>query len=361
MLTDNEIRSVAEDSLEFKAFAQTLEEIISTSETPITIGVYGAWGSGKTSLMRMIQGLLEDQGNVKTVWFDAWKFDKTRDLRVALIHTILRKIEEDKNVNQTLKNKVGELIKRVDWLGLGKVALTSLIPQLSVLQQGTEPLIKDQENAPRNTLNLIGDFEEEFKDLTKDYVGDGGRLVVFIDDLDRCISGNAVYILEAIKLFLNVKSTIFVIGADKKKIEEGIIERFGERSEGWAKNYLEKIVQIPFKLPPLRKDMITEQFIKGLNIPDEIKEYASILTEVGDNPRTIKRLLNNFEVRRILAEKRKLKIEDNMMAKLAVIEFKWTDFYSNLIVIYGETKENLAKTLKDISESDEAEREKRFK
>lgn len=55
MLTDNEIRGIAEDSLQFKGFAQTLEEIITTSETPITIGVYGAWGSGKTSLMRMTQ------------------------------------------------------------------------------------------------------------------------------------------------------------------------------------------------------------------------------------------------------------------------------------------------------------------
>ncbi|NOR78696.1 MAG: hypothetical protein GQ523_09850 [Methanophagales archaeon] len=55
MLTDNEIRGIAEDSLQFKAFAQTLEEIITTSETPITLGVYGAWGAGKTSLMRMTQ------------------------------------------------------------------------------------------------------------------------------------------------------------------------------------------------------------------------------------------------------------------------------------------------------------------
>ena len=301
MLNDNEIRKVAEDSLHFKAFAETLEEIITTSETPITIGVYGTWGSGKTSLMRMTQDLLKDGDKVKTVWFDAWKFDKTYDLRVALIHAILRRMKEDESVTKELKDKVGELLKRVNWLGLGKAALSSFFPLLAI-SQGKEPLLKNPEDIPGKTLELIGDFEEEFKQLTNEYVGDEGRLVVFIDDLDRCISEKTVDIVEAIKLFLNVPLSVFVIGADKKRIEEGIIARYGEKSEGWAGNYLEKVIQIPFILPPLIKGAITEHFIQGLHIFGE-EEYATILTEVDDNPRRIKRLLNSFEVKRILAEK----------------------------------------------------------
>jgi tetratricopeptide (TPR) repeat protein len=360
MLTDNEIRRITEDSLQFKAFAQTLEEIITTSETPITIGVYGAWGSGKTSLMRMTQDILKDGDKIKTVWFDAWKFDKTYDLRVALIHAILREMKEDESATKELKDKVGELLKRVNWLGLGKAALSSFFPPLAILQ-GKEPLLKNHEEIPGKALELIGDFEDEFKELTKEYVGDEGRMVVFIDDLDRCISEKTIDILEAIKLFLNVRHSVFVIGADKGRIEEGIIAKYGKKSECWAGNYLEKIVQIPFPLPPLRKDVITEQFIQGLDISAEIKKYAPILAEVGDNPRTIKRLLNSFEVRRILAEKRELEIEENMMAKLAVIEFRWHDFYTTLIEIYAETEENLAITLKNISESNKAEREKTLK
>ena len=360
MLTDNEIRRITEDSLQFKAFAQTLEDIITTSETPITIGVYGTWGSGKTSLMRMTQDLLKDGDKIKTVWFDAWKFDKTHDLRVALIHAILRKMKDDKSISPTLKDKVEGLLKRVNWLGLGKAALSYFFPPLAILQ-GKESLLKNQEEIPGKTLELIGDFEVEFKQLTREYVGDEGRLVVFVDDLDRCISEKTIDILEAIKLFLNVPLSVFVIGADKKRIEEGIIEKYGEKSEGWAGNYLEKIVQIPFTLPPLRKDVITEQFIQGLDISTEIKNYAPILAEVGDNPRTIKRLLNSFEGKRILAEKRELEVEENIMAKLAVIEFRWHDFYTDLIGIYSETETNLAQILKETSESDEAEREKKLK
>jgi tetratricopeptide (TPR) repeat protein len=365
MLTDTEVRSVTEDSLQFEAFAQTLEEIISISKTPITIGVYGTWGSGKTSLMRMTEDLLRNRDNsdnikIKTVWFDAWKFDKTRDLRVALIHAILRAIEADKDPN--LKEKARELIRRVNWFGLGKIALSTLFPAF-IAQQGGDPLIKDKEDIPRMTLDLIGDFEDAFEKLVEGYTGRDGRLVVFIDDLDRCISVKAVDILEAIKLFLNVQSTVFVIGADKKRIEEGIIEKFGKKSEDWARNYMEKIVQVPFKLPPLRKYIITNEFIQNLAVSDEIKKYAEILAAIGNNPRVIKRLLNSFELSMILAKKKNLEIDEKVVAKLAVIEFKWPDFYTDLIRRYGETKEkeNLAKIIKNISESGEIERENRLK
>ena len=270
------------------------------------------------------------------------------------------RMNKDATISSGLKDKVGELLKRVNWLGLGKAALSSFIPQLAIWQE-KEPLLKNPEEIPGKTLELIDDFEAEFKELTNEYVGDGGRLVVFIDDLDRCISEKTIDILEAIKLFLNVQHSVFVIGADKKRIEDGIIEKYGKKSESWAGDYLEKIVQIPFSLPPLRKEVIAEEFFKQLDISDEIRKYTPILAEVGDNPRRIKRLLNSFEVKRILAEKRELDIEESIMAKLAVIEFRWHDYYTDLIGIYSETGTNLAKILKETSESGEAEREKKLK
>jgi tetratricopeptide (TPR) repeat protein len=358
MLTDNEIRKATEDSLGFRALAQTLKEIVCSSETPLTIGVYGEWGSGKTSLMRMTQDLLEGGAGVKTIWFDAWKFDKSYDLRVALIHTILRKIQEDKSTPQKIKEKAEELLKRVNWFGLGKAALSFFVPSPLILQLLNEPLLKNAEDIPGKTLELIGDFEDKFKDLAQDYVGKEGRLVVFIDDLDRCIPEKAIDVLEAIKLFLNVPGSVFIIGADKKVIEDGILQRYGERFENWGKHYLDKIIQIPVSLPPLRKDIITERFIQGLNISDEIKKYASIIAEVGDNPRTIKRLLNRFEIQRILGDKRELEVKSEVMAKLTVVEFRWPDFYTDLISVYSETETNLVQVLKNISKSEEAERAK---
>ena len=377
MLTDNEVRVIAEDSLQFKAFAETLDEIISTSQTPLTIGIYGEWGSGKTSLMRLTEDILkEKKEKIKTVWFDAWKFNKTYDLRVALINTILKAMEKDQSVSDNVKIKAKDLLKRVNWLGLGRAAVSLgvplIAPQVSMFTLLSKLLPNDKDNSldilklkedileepvDEKTLDLIGDFENEFKDLTQEYVGNkDGKLVVFIDDLDRCIPETTIDILEAIKLFLNVPQSVFVIGADRKVIVNGIMQRYGEMSESWGRNYLEKIIQVPFRLPPLSKYTVTEYFIKGLDVSDAIKGYSDILAEVGDNPRTIKRLLNNFELQRIMADRRGLKLDESILAKLIVLEFRWPDFYNNLITLYSESEFNLIEELEKLSMADEADR-----
>ena len=358
MLTDNEVERIAKDALGFKAFARTLEEIVCSSETPITIGVYGEWGSGKTSLMRMTEDLLKEKNTIKTVWFDAWKFDKSHDLKVALIHTVLRKIKDDETSTKPLKKKVGELIEKVNWLGLGKATLSLFLP-VGFSSQEHGSLLRNPEDIPRKTLELIGDFEDQFKELITDYVGDG-RLVVFVDDLDRCIPEKALEVLEAIKVFLNVQQSVFIIGADKQVIQHGILQRYGKRSEEWAKHYLDKIIQASINPPPLMKGINIEQFIAELNISEEIKKYTPIIAEAGDNPRTIKRLLNQFEIQRILAGNRELKVECGIMIKLAVIKFRWPDFYTDLINVYSETKTNLAHILEEIFKSEKSEQEKRL-
>ncbi|KYK36180.1 MAG: hypothetical protein AYK19_09360 [Theionarchaea archaeon DG-70-1] len=112
----------------------------------------------------MTQDLLKDKDTIKTVWFNAWKFDKSHDLQVALVHAILRKMKEDENATEDLKKKVKELIEKVNWLGLGKATLSLFLPLTSSLQE-PGPLLKNPEDIPRKTLELISDFEDEFKDL----------------------------------------------------------------------------------------------------------------------------------------------------------------------------------------------------
>ena len=374
MLTDNEIRRAADDTLEFNAFAETLGEIIITSEPPLTVGVYGEWGSGKTSLMRLTQEVLENykKKKIKTSWFNAWKYDKAHDLRVALINTILKEISEDEKTSKTLKRKSKELLNRVNWSGLGmsvlSIGATLMAPQLALLPLLSN-LLKDdkatgsdvaklipknilKEDGGEKTLELIGEFEEEYQDIIEKYVGKKGILVVFIDDLDRCLPEKTIDILEAIKLFLHVPHSVFVIGADREIIVDGIMKKYGadstdssKKSDEWGTNYLEKIIQIPFRLPPLRTDLIANSFIEKLDVSQEIKRHSKILAQVRNNPRTIKRLLNNFELQMILAEKRKIEIEEDILAKLTVLEFRWADFYNDFLSLYGESdgKLNLIK------------------
>jgi len=139
------------------------------------------------------------------------------------------------------------------------------------------------------------------------------------------------------------------------------MHKYGAKSEEWGRNYLEKIIQVPIRLPPLRKDIITEHFIKGLDISEKIKGYVSILAEVCDNPRIIKKVLNNYELQKILADKRGLIVEEKILAKLTVLEYRWSNFYTDLITLYSESDFNLIKFLEEISQSNEADRDKKLK
>lgn len=348
MLTDNEIKKASDDLLKFEALSETLKEIIISSNTPLTIGLYGEWGSGKTSLMRMTKDLLKDDDNTKTAWFDAWKFDKSDDLRIALIHTILKEIGRDKTIESSLKKDVSDLLKRVNWTGLGIATLNQFLPRPLTFKEATDRLIKGPEDFSQNTLDLIGDFEKEFRHIVHRYVGVDGKLVVFIDDLDRCIPKKTIDILEAIKLFVNVKQSVFIIGADKQVIESGIHQKYPEMYEDWGKKYLDKIIQIPFFLPPLKEDDILGFILNLENVSDDIKKHKEIIAGVGSNPRTIKRLINQFELQKILSEKYDLKVKDGIIAKLAVIQFRQPEFHEYLVKSYDETKINLISKLKKI-------------
>lgn len=381
MLTDNEVKKTSEDTLNYGIYADTLAEIIVTSQTPITIGVYAEWGFGKTSLMRLTEDALHTQesSTLKSVWFNAWKFDKSNDLRVAIINVILKQIEKDRTTTESIKEKAKKLLKRINWLGLGSATATAgavalnpylaAIPILSGVFETkkldtskfvTEDIIKD--SPEEKALELIGEFEDKFKELTNEYVGNDGRLVIFIDDLDRCLPDKAIDILESIKLFLNVPNTVFVIGVDKKVIESGILKKYGKEFEEWGKNYLDKIIQVQFRLPPISMNDITDSFIQRLEIDSEIKEYAQMIALIGDNPRTIKRLLNNINIQKILASKRKIEINITLLVKFNILEYKWPEFYTELTESYTQTgKCELLNFLDEYDTADEEEKENKLK
>lgn len=355
LLTDDFITQYGDDLLKHQNLSETLKEIIIKSKTPLTIGLYGEWGSGKTSLMQLTQNSLQNNELIKTIWFDAWKFDKSHDLRVALILTILSEIENQiKNEPQKrdLSKKIRKNIEKVDWLTLGTIVMNQILHN-PINYNGN--LLKPPEDISIKNLEFIGDFENEFKKITKEYVSKDGKLVIFIDDLDRCIPEKAIDVLESMKLFLNVERCLFIIGADKKVIENGIRDKYQYKAgETWGENYLDKIVQIPFFIPPIMKKTITEEFIENLDISDDIKKFKDIISQVGNNPRKIKRLLNQFELQNILAKKQGLNITDEKMAKLTVIQFRYPKFHDDLIKTYIESdgEKNLIENLINYSKED---------
>jgi predicted KAP-like P-loop ATPase len=221
------------DALDFTPYVETLADIIQTGDTPLTIGVFGGWGSGKTSLMRMVQhgipdsdynGLPEDY---TIVWFDAWKYDKEETLWRAFLLRILTALKETAASQgqpveefeklQSLLSREMELEKvggvKIDLAKLGGVTAKSLVQLSLSFIPGIAPLTKLVEGLQSGVardvdeaaaaiqrertkvyieqIQFLEKFQDTFRGLVKEHVSPN-RLVVFVDDLDRCLPEKAI-------------------------------------------------------------------------------------------------------------------------------------------------------------------------
>lgn len=253
----------------------TSESIIS----PLVISVVGEWGSGKTSLILTLKTKLQNSG-VKTVFFDAWKYEYSSDPAAALVWDIAKQLTLGKTKFNTRAKQVGKLA-------------------LDAFSRKTVNIpLKEVASYFQSSIKGVDDLSDKLEKLVSDAVGSEEKIVVFIDDLDRCSLENVIRVLEALKLFLNIPNFIFMIAVDIDKLKLAWSAKYG-RTEGTGSEgskYLEKIIQIQVGLPqPSRKQI--QEYVAALfpTMPAEVVELIS-LTEL-DNPRRIKRLLNLISLR----------------------------------------------------------------
>jgi formylglycine-generating enzyme required for sulfatase activity len=386
-----------EDFLGFAPYAQTLFDIVrdENTQTPLTIGIFGSWGSGKTSLMTMIKGRLDDlrrrerrqarQGEIVRshlpVWFNAWLYSSEESLGQALILRVVaelrREVGRDPEARQALDEleaslRRSEELASVGDLVIGGQALVGgsgeeaqfrmpLASGLSLLNEiagaRAEALDKDADQVAasalmrtveqmrtaldRKRVEALEDFRLDFQRLVRNYVHPG-FLVIFVDDLDRCLPDKAVEVLETIKLFFDVAGCIFVLGIDREVIERGIRLKYRdyERLEGQdspisGAKYLEKIVQIPFQLPPI--DRAAMEGYVGRIAPRllELDPRCDDVFTVGmaPNPRRVKRTVNIFlllwRLSRHLGDLRG-RIKPVRLAKVVVIQLHHPDLFQRL-------------------------------
>jgi len=280
MWSDNETNV---DLLDFSHLvAAVLSVVHDKNLLPATIGIFGDWGSGKSSLMQMIRAELEEEdkgGKILCISFNGWLFEGYEDAKTALMSTILKEIADNRTLGAKAKKTLDKLLKRVNWMrvatiaskyaiayvasgnaGLGIAALSD-VPEIArkladrfknISEDEVREFLKDLPEIDQDLRLSIREFHQDFADLLAETNVE--ILVVFIDDLDRCTPDTVIGTLEAIKLFLFAPQTVFIIGADERLVRHAVRRRFPELQGDTAevgRDYLEKLIQFPVRIPPL--------------------------------------------------------------------------------------------------------------
>lgn len=282
MWSDNE---TTRDYLNFGVVAKTVAEIIEQSNSrPISIGVSGAWGVGKSSMIKLIQKeLVEKQDsdiNEPTkyifVEFNAWLYQGYDDARAALIDVVASKIADEAASREGLGDKITDLFERIKWFRL--MAMTAVtaasvftgVPLNGITGKALD-LFTGTDHKSENEGIDIDEMEQEGKKLIKEGMDKtppkqiqalrdtfenilsemGVTLVVLIDDLDRCLPETTISTLEAIRLLLFLPHTAFVIAADDQMIKHAVKKHFSGIEDDLVTNYFDKLIQVPIRVPPL--------------------------------------------------------------------------------------------------------------
>ena len=261
ILSDNETRV---DLLNNEAIAATIVRLLGDRpDQPVTVGVHGDWGAGKSSVLEMIEARFEGEGTALCLKFNGWRFQGFEDAKIALMEGIVTGLIEKRPSLTKAAEAVKDIFRRIDWLKVAKkaggLAFTAFsgVPIPGQIQAigGVAGLMKPQEEGDlTNVPEEINAFRKAFDELLEK--ADVKQLVVLIDDLDRCLPDTAIETLEAVRLFVFTSRTAFVIAADEAMIEYAVRKHFPDLPgttgpQTYARNYLEKLIQVPFRIPAL--------------------------------------------------------------------------------------------------------------
>jgi predicted KAP-like P-loop ATPase len=409
----------SQDFLNFRVMAGLVAQmILDANGKPLSIGISGGWGVGKSSMVKLIEEELIAVKNDKIVYmtFNAWLYQGHDDAKAALMEEISRKLITRAKNNGTLVARAWELASRVNWFRLGRLGaefLASLhlgVP-VSPLTKGAESiyghltdghvaadavegvetfakehkeeietfakthksdakgLIKPKK-APETPPQMIHALRAQFESLLKDL---DITLVVFVDDLDRCLPPTVIGTLEAMRLFLFMERTAFVIAADEKMIKEAVRIHFAGASldDDLVVSYFDKLIQVPLRVPPLginearaylmllfsenselppetkekvrsavntrlaqswKGESVSVDFVEGeipncpqllkgeFAVADRLAKQMVSSRRIAGNPRLIKRFLNTLSIRKKLATIYKIGVDDSILAKVLLFE-----------------------------------------
>ena len=314
-IVDQALGPGGQDSLEISSYHEALVDFIKKTDTPMTIGVQGEWGSGKTSLLNQIWSKLEksndehdDDHNYLQIWVNSWEHSllcTPEECLLKIINEIIVELlnaDVDKNKRDAIKEGVQSLMK-------GALRISSSLAAGNAGAQAVDSLFNNESNTIKKLRQQLKELVQEIKNLeTNPYQ----RVVVYVDDLDRIEPKDAVKILELLKNIFNVPDCVFVLAIDYQVVVKGLKEKFGKPSpeNDWEfRAFFDKIIQLPFSMPMASYDIgkyvlsLLENIAYYDSEKDELSEELIeplVTLSIGTNPRSIKRLINSLSLIKIL-------------------------------------------------------------
>jgi hypothetical protein len=283
------------DFLRFDRYLTPLLDAIADpeTETPLTVGIFGPWGSGKSTVLGLLRARLEARSEeFLVVEFNPWIYRSEPNLLTPLLHTLRDALDD--GAGDRFKKSAKKIADCLLRLGADLFLKTVTVGNVAVkdLEEYEKKYVESQRLATSELRRLRGTLRSVAADLG------GRRLVLLVDDLDRCEPLEIVDLVEATKLFLDVPNVIVVLAVDKMIVDTGIEARYHEfgfpleRVVNLGASYLEKVVQLPIYLHPLGPEQI-KQFVERHPLAPDVRGVVGTLaTYLAPNPRKIKRIIN---------------------------------------------------------------------
>lgn len=338
-ITDKPINNISEDLLNMELYSKALSDFIIQSDTPITIGLQGEWGTGKTSLMAT---LLEDfqEKDIATSWVNTWEYNMFRganETTPKVLQAMLTRLEIScKEAGLwDIGDEVSQRVKNVGKF-LGKVANQIIAKKVGVDIQ--------KASASGEGISVdIADIKLDIGFIIDKLIMSSGnpykKVVFFVDDLDRIPPTDAVEVLEALKNIFDIPNCIFVLAIDYDVVVKGLEKKFGpktEKNEREFRSFFDKIIQVPFTMPvgTYSIEMLLASKLEKLGMQiskNQADVYGRVVRHTtGANPRSLKRYLNSYSLINIVRSQHASdedKTDDLMLFALLGIQISYPQIF----------------------------------
>lgn len=323
--------TAVQDQLGIKKYLEGVSGFISECETPMTIAIQGNWGSGRNSILQMLSESLEETYRENRFWFHAWQFSQSASAEQLPLQV------GNKLISQLGGEGGGATKDRMIKVTKGLINITSgFISQGSTDGQNfTEALFRD---GPADSMEKT---VSNFEDLIRKRAGEKGKVIIFVDGLDRLAAAEGVELLEAMRDFFDCEGCVFVIAADYNKVIRGAEERYGQDfSEEKEKSFFDRLFQVSFRVPVSGFNIrnYVQDKLKAIGIcaeeEVELDFYVELIrNSVGGDPKIMDRLFNSFLLLKKMAAEELYENRERrlMLFALLCMQTRFHDVYERIV------------------------------